>query len=62
VVVVSVLTFIIGFICGHYFTQRQRKLTQQEQTMSTSTAAAANEPVEELELRDNVAYVTLRPK
>jgi hypothetical protein len=54
--------FIIGFICGRCFSQRQKKLTQQEQSMSTSTAAAANEPVEELELRDNVAYVTLHPK
>jgi hypothetical protein len=64
VVVASVLMFIIGFISGHCFTQRQRKLTQQKQIMFTSThaAAAANEQVEELELRDNVAYVTICPK
>jgi hypothetical protein len=38
-------------------------LTQQEQTVSTSThAAVANEPVGELELKDNVAYITIRPK
>ena len=30
--------------------------------MSTSTAAASNEPEGDLELKDNVAYVTLRPK
>ena len=61
-VVVSVLMFIIGFICGHCFSQRRRKLTQHEQTMSTSTAAASDEPEGDLELKDNVAYVTLRPK
>ena len=61
-VVASVLMFIIGFVCGHCFSQRQRKLTQHEQAMSTSTAAASNELEGDLELKDNVAYVTLRPK
>ena len=61
-VVASVLMFIIGFVCGHCFSQRRRKLTQHEQTMSMSTAAASNEPEGDLELKDNVAYVTLRPK
>ena len=61
-VVASVLIFIIGFVCGHCFSQRRKKLTQHEQTMSTSTAAASNEPEVDLELKDNVAYVTLRPK
>jgi hypothetical protein len=62
VVVASVLTFIIGFICGHCYSQRQRKLTQQEQTMSMSTEVATNEQEGDLELKDNVAYVTLHPK
>ena len=61
-VVASVLMFIIGFFCGHCFSQRPKKLTQHEQTMSMSTAAASNEPEGDLELKDNVAYVTLRPK
>ena len=61
-VVVSVLMFIVGFVCGQCFGQRRRKLTQQEQTMSASTAAASNEQEGDLELKDNVAYVTLRPK
>ena len=61
-VVASVLMFIIGFICGHCFSQRRKILAQHEQTMSTSTAAASNEPEGDLELKDNVAYVTLRPK
>ena len=61
-VVASVLMFIIRFVCGHCFSQRRKKLTQHEQTMSTSTAAASNEPEGDLELKDNVAYVTLHPK
>ena len=61
-VVASVLMFIIGFICGHCFSQRRKKLTQHEQIMSTSTVAASNEQEGDLELKDNVAYVTLRPK
>ena len=61
-VVASVLMFIIGFVCGHCFSQRRKKLTQHEQTISTSTVAASNEPEVDLELKDNVAYVTLRPK
>ena len=60
--VAVVLMFIIGFVCGYCFSQRRKKLTQHEQTMSTSTAAASNEPEGDLELKDNVAYVTLRPK
>ena len=61
-VVASVLMFIIGFVCGYCFSQRRKTLTQHEQTMSTSTAAASNEQEVDLELKDNVAYVTLRPK
>ena len=61
-VVASVLMFIIGFVCGHCFGQRRKKLTQHEQTISTSTAAASNEQEGDLELKDNVAYVTLHPK
>ena len=55
---------IIGFICGHCFNQgRHRKLTQQEQSMAVSVStAAASEYEEALELKENVAYVTLRPK
>ena len=60
-VVASVLIFIIGFVCGHCFSQRCRKLIQHKQSMPTSTAAAG-EIAEDLELKENVAYVTLRPK
>ena len=55
-VVISVLMFIIGFICGHYL---RRKSIKNSAELSTSPA---NEQVEILELKDNVAYVTLRPK
>ena len=60
-VVASLLMFIIGFICGQYFNQRcHRKLTRQERSRAMSTAAASKH-VENLELNENVAYVTLRP-
>ena len=59
-VVASVLMFIVGFVCGHCFSQRRRKFTaQHEQSVSTPTSS---ECVEDLELKENVAYVTLRPK
>ena len=61
--VASVLMFVIGYICGHLhcFSQRCRKLTRHKQSMPTSTATAG-EISEDLELKENVAYVTLRPK
>ena len=60
-IIASVLMFIIGFVCGHCFSQRKRKFTAQhvEQSVSTPTSS---ERVEDLELKENVAYVTLRPK
>ena len=58
-VVASVLMFIIGLICGHCLSQRWRKLSQHKQSMSTSHTT---KQVEDLELKENVAYVTLRPK
>ena len=58
-VVASVLMFIIGLICGHCLSQRWRKLIQHKQSMSMSHTT---EQVEDLELKENVAYVTLHPK
>ena len=59
-VVISVLMFVIGFICGHCFSQRQRKseTIQHQESVSNPTT----EHVEDLELKENVAYITLRPK
>ena len=58
-VVVSLLMLFIGFICGQCFNQRHhRKLTQQEE----SATAAASERLEDLELNENVAYVTIHLK
>ena len=54
--VISVLMFITGFTCGHYL---RKKSANKNAELSTG---AANEQVEDLELRENVAYVTLRPK
>ena len=57
-VMTSVLTFIIGLFCGHCLSQRRRKSGRE--TVSTPSNATAH--VKDLELKENVAYVTLRPK
>lgn len=53
-VMLSVLMFITGFICGHY----AGKKSVDKNDGSTS----ANEHEEDLEMKGNVAYITLRPK
>ena len=55
-VVISVLMFIVGSICGHCL---RRKSANKNAELSTTPG---NEQVEDLELKENVAYVTLRPK
>ena len=55
-VVISALMFIVGFICGHCI---RRKSPNKNVESSTSPG---NEQVEDLELKENVAYVTLHPK
>ena len=57
-VVMSVFTFIIGFVCGHYFNQRLRKSADKNKQ-----SASQNPKIMEsdLELKENVAYITVRP-
>ena len=59
-VMTSALIFIIGFLCGHCFSQRHRK--SEKQSVSNSTNVTCTEHAEDLELKENVAYVTVRPK
>ena len=59
--VMSILTFIIGFVCGHCFSQRWRK-SAGKNNESPSESNPTTEPGEDLELKENVAYVTLHPK
>ena len=55
-VVISALTFIIGLLCGYYLGQRQRKSEKVSLTNPTTERA------EDLELKENVAYITVHPK
>ena len=57
IVVISILTFVIGFVGGHCFSQRWRKSANMSDESSPTT-----EPGEDLELKENVAYITIHPK
>ena len=55
----SVVTFIIGVICGHCFSPRWRESANKN---SGSPSDPTTERGEDLELKENVAYITIRPK
>ena len=57
-VVISALMFIIRLLCGYYLSQRYIK----SQKESESTPTTVTEHVEDLELKENVAYITVCPK
>ena len=59
-VVVSVVIWAIGFICGHCFSRRWRKPSEKKDDESPSSLTT--EPKEDPELKENVAYITIRPK
>ena len=59
-VMMSALMFVVGFVCGHCFSQRWRKSANKNDESSPSHLTT--EPGEDLELKENVAYVTIRPK
>ena len=59
-VMMSALMYLIGFICGHCFSQRWRKSSGKKDDESPSNLTA--EPREDLELKENVAYITIRPR
>ena len=58
-VMMLALTFVIGFVCGHCISQRWRKSAQKN---NNSPSNPTIEPGEDLELKENVAYITIRPK
>ena len=60
-VMMSALTFVIGFVCGNCFSQRWRKSAGRNNE-SPSDSNTTTEPGEDLELKQNVAYITIRPK
>ena len=56
--VMSVFIFITGFVCCHYFSQKWRKSAD----MNKQSASQNPKIMEsDLDLKDNVAYITLRP-
>ena len=57
-VVMSVFIFIAGFVCGHHFSQRLRKSADKNKQ-----SASQNPKIMEsdLELKENVAYITVHP-
>ena len=57
-VLVSIVMFIIGYICGHCFSQRWRKPSGKKD--DESPLNLTTEPREDLELKENVAYITIQ--
>ena len=62
VVCLSILTsavmFVVGAVCGHYISLRWRVSTAGKRRKEQKSSAIN----EDLELKENVAYVTLHPK
>ena len=56
--VMSVFIFIIGFICGLYFSQRLRKSADKNKQSASQNPKMMES---DLELKENVAYITVRP-
>ena len=59
-VVMSALMFVVGFVCGQCFSQRRTKSANKNDESSPSHPT--REPGEDLELKENVAYVSIHPK
>ena len=59
-VVMSVFTFIAGIVCYHCISQRWRA-TSADINKQSESHSIPKDKESELELKENVAYVTLRP-
>ena len=59
-VMMSALIFVVGFVSGHCFSQRWRKSANKKDKSSPSDPTT--ESGEDLELKENVAYITIHPK
>ena len=57
---ISALTFVIGAVCGNYLGQRCRKPAANNNIESPSDPTTG--PGEDLELKENVTYITIHPK
>ena len=58
-VVLSLFIFIIGVVCGHYLSQRWRESADTNKQLKSQNNPKDVES--NLELQENVAYITLRP-
>ena len=56
-VMMSVFIFITGFVCGHYFNQRWRESANKSKQQVTNPKNTESD----LELKENVAYITVHP-
>ena len=59
--VVSVLMFVIGVTCGYHIKMRKSAVNKNAKSSSV-IQSPASEHMEDLQLKENVAYVTIRPK
>ena len=57
-VVMSVFIFIIGYVCGHYSSQRLRQSADKNKQSGSQNPKIMES---DLELKENVAYITVRP-
>ena len=60
-VVMSVLTIIAGIVCYHYISQRWRAARSADINKQPGSNSNPKDTESELELKENVAYITLRP-
>ena len=58
--VLVMMSAFIGFICGHCFSQRWRKPSGKKDDESPSNLTT--ESREDLELKENIAYITIHPR
>ena len=58
--VISLFTFIAGIVCGHYLSQSWRSSADRSKQPESHQINPEN-IVSDLELKENVAYITLRP-
>ena len=63
--VISLLTFVAGFACGHYFGRKHTKATSSQPVALYEDVNVLSRAVEHqeqhLELKENVAYGPLKP-
>ena len=62
--VISILTFVAGFVCGHYFGRKHTKATSSQPVALYEDVnvlpSAVEHQEQHLELKENVAYGPLK--